>query len=161
MNPLELSANGQLITIRMKTAATFGSGQTIRISLASDILNELADGFAIPVNNAVLSTNIVEALTTGINEQYAQLLTLVNHPNPFAGFTILKYTLPADGKVMIEVNNIAGAHVATLVDAAQLRGKHELRLNGEELNPGIYTATIKFTSGNSVLYRTIKMVHNR
>jgi hypothetical protein len=161
MDPLELAASGKLVTIKMKTSAAFVSGQSIKIMLSPDILNELADGFAAPLNNAVLSTNIIEASATGINDLSSAPLTLNNHPNPFSDFTFITYTLPSDGNVAIDLHNLLGEHIAKLVSCAQNKGNHELRLDGADLNPGIYTATLKFTSGNTVEYRTIKLVHNR
>ena len=161
INPLELSSSDQLITIKMKTLTTFVVGQSIKMMLVSNVLNELADGFATPVGNAVLNTNVIEASATGINDQSAGSLSLNNHPNPFTDYTVISYSLPTDGKVVAELHNLIGARVSTLVNEVQKQGKHDLRLEGAVLSPGIYTVTIQFTTGNTVEYRTIKIVRNR
>ena len=161
MQPMELPSEGQLITIRMKTTGAFVTGESIRLALKEDNLNELADGLASPLSNALLTTNVVEASSTGIPDPAAGIVTFGNHPNPFADFTMITYSLPSDGKVVLEIHNMLGATVMNLVNSDQKKGDHTVRVECLHLNPGVYTASLKFTSGSSVDYKTIKLIRDR
>jgi len=66
-----------------------------------------------------------------------------NYPNPFNPETRICYDLPAAAQVNIEVINILGRHVATLVDNSQPAGHYEVIWNGRddnnrEVSSGIY-----------------------
>jgi flagellar hook assembly protein FlgD len=67
-----------------------------------------------------------------------------NMPNPFTSATTISYHLPADGgHVKLEIYDVAGRLVSTLVDEVQQGGEHSLRWSGRndaghELPAGIY-----------------------
>ena len=53
-------------------------------------------------------------------------------PNPFSATTRLSYTLPRDGRVSVQVYDLSGARVRTLVQGEQSAGVHEVRWNGTD-----------------------------
>ena len=55
-----------------------------------------------------------------------------NYPNPFNPATIIPYQLPAPGRVRLEVFNILGQRVATLVDGARPAGFHTATWNATD-----------------------------
>ena len=66
-----------------------------------------------------------------------------NYPNPFNPSTIIPYQLPAVTHVKLEVFNILGQRVATLVDGVQPAGFHEARWDatnaaGRAVGAGVY-----------------------
>jgi len=61
-----------------------------------------------------------------------------NHPNPFNPTTQLKYDLPKDCLVKLEVYNILGQKVATLVDREQKAGYKTVKWDANSLSSGIY-----------------------
>ena len=61
-----------------------------------------------------------------------------NTPNPFRSYTTLSYDLPVAADVRLTVYTITGQKVATLVDARQPAGPHQVRFRGEGLSSGIY-----------------------
>jgi hypothetical protein len=61
-----------------------------------------------------------------------------NYPNPFNSSTIIEYALPGDTFVRLEVFNMLGEKVKTLVEGARSAGYHRIVFEGEGLSSGIY-----------------------
>jgi hypothetical protein len=83
-----------------------------------------------------------------------------NEPNPFTGTTTLRYSLAASGNARLEVFNVMGQVVSTIVDANQAAGPHTatwagLDDRGRELPAGIYFC--RLTVGNES--QTQKMMY--
>lgn len=61
-----------------------------------------------------------------------------NCPNPFNPATELRYSLAADCHVRLEIYNILGRKVATLVNQRQRAGSRSLRWNASSFSSGVY-----------------------
>ena len=61
-----------------------------------------------------------------------------NYPNPFNPTTTIRYSLPEQSHVIIEVFSITGQLVATLVNENQPAGHHQAVFDGSKLTSGIY-----------------------
>ncbi len=75
---------------------------------------------------------------------------LQNYPNPFNPSTIIPYQLPALTHVRLEVFNVLGQHVATLVDGEQPAGWHTTTWHGTDaagraVAAGLYLYRIRGT----------------
>ena len=55
-----------------------------------------------------------------------------NYPNPFNPSTIIPYQLPASGHVRLDVFNVLGQRLATLVDAEQSAGTYTAQWDGTD-----------------------------
>jgi hypothetical protein len=61
-----------------------------------------------------------------------------NFPNPFNPSTVISYAIPAASNVRIEVFNVTGEKVATLVDGFKSEGYYEVSFNASGLPSGLY-----------------------
>ena len=83
-----------------------------------------------------------------------------NYPNPFNPSTVIPYQLPTAASVRLEVFNVLGQRVATLVDGVQEAGFHSVHWNaiaaaGQAVSAGLYfyrlTAGAAEATGRMVL----------
>ncbi len=73
-----------------------------------------------------------------------------NYPNPFNSVTTISYRLPVSSHVRIDVYDLQGKKVNTLVDNKQPAGKYDLIFDGSELACGIYYYQLTDERGTSV-----------
>jgi hypothetical protein len=77
-----------------------------------------------------------------------------NYPNPFNPSTTIQYDLPEDVKVVLEVFDIQGQKVKTLVNGFKIAGYYEVIFDGSHLASGVYIYKIKagdFSSSKRML----------
>ena len=70
--------------------------------------------------------------------QPSQYLLYDNYPNPFNPVTTIKYDLPKDALVQLEVFDILGKKITTLVNENKTAGSYELYFNATTLASGVY-----------------------
>jgi hypothetical protein len=63
---------------------------------------------------------------------------LGNQPNPFNPSTTIKFSVPKAGRAALEVFDLRGRKVASLVDGELAVGEHSLQFSGEGLPSGTY-----------------------
>ncbi|HEY9165237.1 MAG TPA: T9SS type A sorting domain-containing protein [Candidatus Kryptonia bacterium] len=61
-----------------------------------------------------------------------------NYPNPFNPSTVITYQLPANCFVTLELIDVLGREIKTLVNEHQDAGKHVVSFNGTNLPSGVY-----------------------
>jgi photosystem II stability/assembly factor-like uncharacterized protein len=97
----------------------------------------------------------LQAFATAVPAQFA---LEQNRPNPFRGLTEIRYALPTAAHVALEVFNLQGQRVATLVDGPQPAGEYRVPfgpdLGSQILPAGVYFC--RFRAGASDLRK--KMV---
>jgi len=85
-------------------------------------------------DNAIVST-IGSAKTDGQPRQFS---LGQNYPNPFNSNTTIEYSVANPGLVKLQVFNVLGQNVKTLVNSYQPVGTFRVTLNATELTSGIY-----------------------
>lgn len=158
---VNIAANAELLRIHLRTTDRFTAGQSIALSLTSDPLNELADASFNVIPNAVLITEVVDNLATGIQDPLASKISLDNYPNPFSSVTNIRYTLPSEGHVRLEFFNLLGQQISTLLDKEQSAGNYSLKLDGTSLEQGVYFVVLHFRNDSCSLTKQIKLVVNK
>ncbi|MBD3168515.1 MAG: T9SS type A sorting domain-containing protein [candidate division Zixibacteria bacterium] len=68
----------------------------------------------------------------------SEVVLLDNCPNPFNASTNIRYVLPVEGHAKLEIFNLMGQHIATLVDNFQNGGYHTVNCDISEHTSGIY-----------------------
>jgi subtilisin-like proprotein convertase family protein len=101
------------------------------------------------------------ALATGIEDPVsgevpARFALHQNYPNPFNPTTIIRYELPEQSRVRLEVFNILGEEIAALVDEVQDRGTRSVVFPGAGLASGVYL--YRLTAGNHIESRMMMLV---
>ncbi|MBO6651238.1 MAG: T9SS type A sorting domain-containing protein [Balneola sp.] len=71
-----------------------------------------------------------------------------NYPNPFNPSTTIKYTLVKNSNVNLEVYDITGKQLATLVNKYQKSGSYSVNFNAGNLSSGIYFYKISIGDKN-------------
>ena len=66
-----------------------------------------------------------------------------NYPNPFNPVTNIKFALPTATQVRIDLFNVLGKRVHTLLDSKKPAGYHTITFDARRLASGIYFYTIK------------------
>jgi len=66
-----------------------------------------------------------------------------NFPNPFNPTTKIKYELPKSEKVKIEIFNLLGQKIETLLNKQMPTGIHKIEFNGQKLPSGVYLYRIE------------------
>ena len=135
-----------------------GENIEVTVSFTPETAGEYTGSVAITSNDTNNPEATIALSGTGNGTNSDDLIPLVtelqgNYPNPFNPTTTIKYALNADTKVELEIYNIKGQAVKTLVNENQAAGYHSIVWNGKD-NSNRQTASgiyfYKFKAGNIV-----------
>ncbi|NPV12108.1 MAG: T9SS type A sorting domain-containing protein [Ignavibacteria bacterium] len=106
-------------------------------------------------SNSVYSIRLRLVKFTGVDEEFegvpTKFVVYQNYPNPFNPSTKIKFGLPEDADVTIEVFNVVGEKVATLLSGNLKKGYHEVNFDAAGLQSGVY-----FYKVNAGKFSTVK-----
>jgi hypothetical protein len=116
-----------------------GPDQTrwVAVNGAYAYVAEFAGGLTVYNNNLVTSVG-----ETGNGLPGAFSLSQ-NYPNPFNPSTTISFNLGTSGSVRLEVHNVLGQVVATLVNGTLNAGEHSVRFDAKTLSSGVYFYTLR------------------
>ncbi len=77
-----------------------------------------------------------------------------NYPNPFRTSTTIEYSIAEAGFVKLEVYDISGRGIMTLVEENKSAGKHTVSFEANDLSPGVYLYRLE-TNENSIQKKMI------
>lgn len=83
-------------------------------------------------------------------------LALAVAPNPFSAEADLSFSLPRAGAVSLRVYNVAGQHVATLLDGERDAGVHHVSFRAGNLPAGLYYTRLQL--GHELAVRSVFLV---
>jgi hypothetical protein len=96
-----------------------------------------------------IGTGVVDAKLIVTEYQLYQ-----NYPNPFNPNTMIRFSIPNKGHVLLKIHNILGVEVAALVDEVLNPGTYKISFDGSKFASGLYFCRI--TSNNYTA--TMKML---
>jgi len=73
-----------------------------------------------------------------MNPRSSNLELKQNYPNPFMGSTAIEYFIPTSGLVSLNIYDLTGRLITTLVNEEEQAGSHSVRFNDKGLEAGIY-----------------------
>ncbi len=79
-----------------------------------------------------------------------------NYPNPFNPTTNIRYQMGETGEVRIDVFNIVGQRVATLVNGTRTAGSHTIQFDGTRLSSGVYL--VRMQAGGNIFTNKMTLV---
>lgn len=84
------------------------------------------------------------AMPLGINENIIQKESLSqNFPNPFSEKTSIRYVISTRAMVSIELFDLQGKRVRTMVNAVHAPGNYQIELHAKTLVPGMYFYSLR------------------
>ena len=82
-----------------------------------------------------------------------------NYPNPFNPTTTIRYELPVQSEVKLEVFDVLGRRVATLVNARLSAGQYDATFDASSLSSGVYFYRLQASgAANHHFIQTKKMI---
>lgn len=131
---------------------TILSGDSVKVAFAiiagTDLASIQASANAAQIKYATMSSVVtLPSLVPGIYQ---------NFPNPFKESTTINYAVTGNDKVVIELFDVVGHKIRTLVDVIQQEGEYSIDISGDGLGDGVYYCRMITGDLNEVI-RLIKM----
>ncbi|MGH1362451.1 MAG: FG-GAP-like repeat-containing protein [Calditrichia bacterium] len=134
----------------------FGLGNS---AIVDSLIVEWPSGYTERIANIAINQKleITEQFVAAVEPQpgvASSFYLQQNYPNPFNPQTTIRYGLPKASAVTLEVFNLLGQKVSTLINENQAAGNYQIKLNASDYVSGVYV--YRLTTGGHVFTR--KMV---
>lgn len=133
------AADGEVFLLRYEW---YAAGETMPVLI---ILNQQ---FILNGGNPTVTREVWYADPTAIGTEEGAFGELELLPNPSQGPSEIRYSLPANDDVRVEVLNVLGERVAMPFEGLQTAGRHELSLGTDRLASGIYMVRLSSSQGS-------------
>lgn len=124
------------------------SVDSINVYWPSGIVQKLGN-----TNSGQLVTIIEDTIVTAIGNQIVEVDRVKVYPNPVQDKARIEFETKQHGHVLIEIDNLRGETVTTILNGSLNKGFHHLNFSVSHLKKGVYFLTIK--TGN---YTRVKKV---
>jgi len=78
-----------------------------------------------------------------------------NYPNPFNSNTLIKYQIPVESFVKLNIYNLLGEHISTLVNENKNAGQFEILWDAKELPSGVYCSVLETNGGIKIVKKMV------
>ncbi len=160
-NPLSgsIAAGAQQnVTVIFDATLLAPGDYTGSLSLTGSDINRQVAPISIPVTFHV---DPVDAIDDNLPDLPREFALAQNYPNPFNPTTEIEFDLPVRSYVNLQIFNVLGQHVKTLVDSEQNAGYRSVIWNGvdekgQQVSSGTYFYILK--AGDKVLTKKMTML---
>jgi hypothetical protein len=159
-----LSINGVSENLTMKNTAAWTTYvyDSVVITLNADFTNTIRFASTGSDFGNLDEITVTPATLSGVNDRLSTELTAVPgiYPNPFSDKTRIEYNINEPCAVMIQILNLIGQPVRTLVNATNEPGGYEIiwdarDASGEKVPEGIYFCRLMINNGNFYIKKMI------
>jgi len=105
-------------------------------------------------------SNEIAVLASGVSRVNAEIPTehalAQNYPNPFNPSTMLEFDVPVEDRIVLQVFDVLGQHLRTIVDEVLPAGRFRIAWNAQGLSSGVYYCRMQ--SGTFAATRKLVLV---
>ncbi|MFW6347623.1 MAG: T9SS type A sorting domain-containing protein [Cyclonatronaceae bacterium] len=144
----------ELFSFEIQALGNWSSGGTLLLERAGYV-NE--DGSQLSFEEIEVDIEVVTGTSTGNGELPATTALHQNYPNPFNPSTSISFDLQQQGEVSLEVLNVLGQRVATLINRQEMSaGSYTQRFDASRLPSGMYL--MRLSAGEQQFTRKMMLV---
>jgi hypothetical protein len=164
--PLALQADTNSVQIRLNKESLgnekYSSKSVVLISESGGRTYELTNGASteVPVGSGSSQFKLAVGTDAYVDEEAQsaapESVQLTTAPNPFRQRTTLRYTLPEQARVRLEIYDVLGRQVASPVDTRKEAGRHRTDFSAQNLSSGVYFGRLKV--GETVVTQKLTVV---
>jgi hypothetical protein len=149
MNAVDYKEGDIIATIKVKIIGSIPENTKLfKLKSGTELADADAHAFEVGLKTVTVTTR---RFVSGDAE-----LQVTNYPNPFDTKTTFKYVLPENGKVKLEIYDLRGKHITTLVDEMEEAGTHVVEfVRTAALQDGIYVYHLSLV-GEDNSYAVVK-----
>ncbi|NIF07011.1 T9SS type A sorting domain-containing protein [Chryseobacterium sp. Tr-659] len=130
----------------------FSDGTSNEMSV---VTGSLSGGYTLTHTIYVAGSSALAALEVSENSFKVEQ----NYPNPFRGETVFPITLKSSSKVSIELYDLSGKKITTVINGQKLSsGLQKITLSGNQLQPGMYMAKIYIENSSGSFHEMMKIL---
>jgi hypothetical protein len=126
--PISIRTTGLSITLKYES-----NGMTIT--------EEISPGDVITISDEKVAT--VEVIEKSSGSFPMEYKLFPNYPNPFNPSTTINFTIPNTSQVILNVYNVLGELISTLVNGELQAGYHGYKFNASKIASGVYYYSLK------------------
>ena len=104
------------------------------------------------------SVDIVLSVARESTRELPTGFRIFNAPNPASAISKIYYELPIDGHVFLQVYDITGRQIATLVNGSRKAGYHSISFDVSALQKGVYNYRIIVQTKTTIWVQTKKII---
>jgi hypothetical protein len=154
--PIAIQSSAYPLTVTWKVA---GTEATYELSDGVGGTHAVRGEGTVKITNSEVRRLVLKV--TGSSSLPKEFALSQNYPNPFNPTTNIKYALPVDSKLTMEIYNVLGQRVRTLVNGDQPAGYHSVEWNGtgngnQQLASGIYFLQMSASGTNGKKFNEIR-----
>ena len=154
--PIAIQSSAYPLTVSWKINGTSGSYE---LSDGSGVLHPVRGEGSLKIASSAVN-HITLKVTSG-SDLPKEFSLSQNYPNPFNPTTTIKYGLPVDSRVTVEIYNVLGQRVRTLMNEDSPAGRYVVEWNGtgnerQQLASGVYFLHLSAKGVNGKAFNEVR-----